>query len=48
MANKNVILTDKEGEQLNPATTAAQIDYNGEVNAEQQLKIIEGVIEQYE
>lgn len=48
MANKIVILTDENDEELYPATTAEQIDYKGSKNAKQQLKEIEGVIEQYE
>lgn len=48
MANKNVILVDENDEELNPATTAAQIEYNNIGNVEQELKYIEGVIERYE
>lgn len=51
MANKNIILTDENNEELDPATTAAQIQYtrNGvSNNAKQELDRIEAVIEQYE
>lgn len=53
MANKNVILVDdylelENAEELNPATSAEQIDYNGVVNVKQQLRAIEEVIERYE
>lgn len=47
MANKNIVLTDENDVELDPATSAAQIQY-GDVNAEQELKRIETIIEQYE
>lgn len=43
----NVIFTDKDGNHLNPYTSAEQIGYNG-VNVSQELKRIEAIIEQYE
>lgn len=52
MANQNIILVDdyldlENAEELNPATSAEQIEYNG-VNVKQELKRIETIIEQYE
>lgn len=51
MANKNIILTDENNEELDPATTAEQTQYtrNGvSNNVKQELDRIEAVIEQYE
>lgn len=52
MANKNITLTDHgNNEQINPATTAEQIQYtrnNTSNNVKQELQRIEAVIEQYE
>ena len=47
MANKNIILTDENDEELDPATTAEQIQYENN-NVKQELDRIEAVIEQYE
>lgn len=47
MANKNIILTDENDEELEPATTAEQIQY-GDNNVKQELDKIESIIEQYE
>ncbi len=47
MANKNIILTDENDEELDPATTAEQIQYISN-NVKQELDRIEAVIEQYE
>lgn len=51
MANKNIVLTDENDEELDPATTAEQIQYtrnNTSTNAKQELDRIEAVIAQYE
>lgn len=48
MANKNVILVDEEDNELNPATTAEQIEYVEGTNAKQKLAEIEDKIERYE
>lgn len=48
MANKNVILTDGEDNELNPATSAEQIEYSSEMNVKQKLAALEDIIEQYE
>lgn len=47
MANKNIVLIDENDEELDPATTAEQIQYINN-NVKQELDRIEAVIEQYE